>query len=42
MGYTATAAPCPASPHDPQMDRPGRTMPARIAALLHTVRILLG
>jgi hypothetical protein len=36
------ASPCPASPHDPQPDRPGRTMPARIAALLHTIRIMLG
>jgi hypothetical protein len=42
MKDAATAATCPASPHDPQPDRPGRTMPARIAALLHTVRILLG
>ncbi len=43
----ATATPCPASPPDPQPDLPGqtmsgRTMPARIAAMLHTVRILLG
>src|SRR6201996_5289130 len=43
----ATATPCPASPPDPQPDPPGqtmsgRTMPARIAALLHTVRIMLG
>ena len=52
MQHAETAAPCPASPPDPQTDRPGRTMsgqttpartiPARIAALLHTVRILLG
>jgi hypothetical protein len=42
MENAATATPCPASPPDPQPDRPGRTMPARIAALLHTVRILLG
>ncbi len=42
MEHAATATPCPASPDDPQPDRPGRTMPARIAALLHTVRILLG
>ena len=42
MESAATATPCPASPDDPQPDRPGRTMPARIAALLHTVRILLG
>jgi len=46
MEHTAAAA-CPASPADPQPDRPGetaaaRTIPARIAALLHTVRILLG
>src|ERR1700744_6108667 len=43
----ATATPCPASPPDPQPDPPGqtmsgRTMPARIAAMLHTVRVLLG
>ena len=47
MQRTVTSAPCPASPDDPQTDRPGktvtaRTMPARIAALLHTVRIMLG
>ena len=52
MQHAETAAPCPASPPDPKTDRPGRTMsgqttpartiPARIAALLHTVRILLG
>jgi hypothetical protein len=42
MDHDATAAPCPASPTEPQPDRPGRTIPARIAALLHTVRILLG
>ena len=52
MQHAETAAPCPASPPDPQTDRPGQTMsgqttptrtiPARIAALLHTVRILLG
>ncbi len=47
MQRTATATACPASPDDPQPDRPGetvttRTMPARIAALLHTVRIMLG
>ncbi len=42
MDHAATAAPCPASPTEPQPDRPGRTIPARIAALLHTVRILLG
>ena len=52
MQHAETAAPCPASPPDPQTDRPGQTMsgqttptrtiPTRIAALLHTVRILLG
>jgi hypothetical protein len=42
MRDTATAKPHPASPTDLQPDRPARTMPARIAALLHTVRILLG
>src|ERR1700729_3148356 len=42
MEHAATATPCPASPHDTQPDRPARTMPARIAALLHTVRIMLG
>ena len=52
MQHEANATPRPASPPDPQTDRPGRTMsgqttpartiPARIAALLHTVRILLG
>ena len=38
----ATATPCPAPTHDPQPDPPTRTMPARIAAMLHTVRVLLG
>ena len=38
----ATATPCPAPTHDPQPDPPTRTMPARIAAMLHTVRIMLG
>jgi type IV secretory pathway VirB10-like protein len=42
MEHTATAAFCPTSPDDPQPDPPGRTIPARIAALLHTVRIMLG
>jgi hypothetical protein len=47
MQHAAAATPCPASPPDPQPDRPGETVPARtiperIAALLHTVRILLG
>src|ERR1700722_19176093 len=41
MQRTATS-PCPASPDDPQTDRPGKTVPERIAALLHTVRIMLG
>ena len=42
MQHAATATPCPSPTQDPQPDRPARTMPARIAALLHTVRILLG
>ena len=47
MQSAAATSPCPASPDDPHSDRPGkivpaRTMPARIAALLHTVRIMLG
>ena len=42
MQHAASAPSCPASPHDPQPDPSGTTMPARIAALLHTVRILLG
>src|SRR6202034_2887215 len=42
MEHAATVISCPASPHDPQSDPPGRTMPARIAAVLHTVRIMLG
>jgi hypothetical protein len=42
MQHVAPATHCPASPADPHPDRPGRTMPARIAALLHTVRIMLG
>src|ERR1700728_3412027 len=37
----AAATTCPTSPHDPR-DRAVRTMPARIVALLHTVRIMLG
>ena len=37
-----TATPCPAPTQDPQPDPPSRTMPARIAAMLHTVRIMLG
>jgi hypothetical protein len=51
MQHVATT-PCPASPADLQPDRPGQTapasaarsrsIPAGIAALLHTVRILLG
>jgi hypothetical protein len=47
MEDTATATPCFASPDDPQAGRrqetvAARTMPERIAALLHTVRIMLG
>ena len=47
MQHAETATPCPASPTDPPPVSPGRTAPARtmpagIAALLHTVRILLG
>src|ERR1700678_478752 len=42
MEHTATASPRSASTHDPQPNHPARTMPARIAALLHTVRIMLG
>ncbi len=42
MKSAATATACPASPDDPQSDRPARTVPERIAALLHTVRIMLG
>jgi hypothetical protein len=38
----AAAPPCPASPHDPQPDPPSRTVPARIAAMLHTIRVMLG
>jgi hypothetical protein len=38
----AAATSCPASPDDPRQDPPARSMPARIAAMLHTVRILLG
>lgn len=40
--HAAPAAPGPASPPDPQPDRSGSTIPERIAALLHVVRILLG
>jgi hypothetical protein len=36
------ATPCLPSPADPQPDPPARTMPARIASMLRTVRILLG
>ena len=32
----------PASPPDPPQDRPGSTVPERIAFLLHAVGILLG
>src|ERR1700677_1854020 len=47
MVNASVASPCPASPPDPQPDRrvetvAARTIPARIAALLHTVGILLG
>ncbi len=42
MERTATATPCPTSPQDPPPDPPSPTIPARIAALLNTVRILLG
>src|ERR1700734_1630991 len=42
MQHALATSPCPASPDDPQTDRPGKTVPARIAALLHTVRIMLG
>jgi len=37
-----TATPCASPAHAPQPDRPGPTMPAALAALLHTVRVLLG
>jgi hypothetical protein len=44
--YTAMENAAPDTPNaaatDPLSDPPARTMPARIAALLHTVRILLG
>ena len=40
--HETTASPCPTPTKDPQPDPPSRTMPTRIAALLHTVRILLG
>jgi hypothetical protein len=36
------AAPGPVPAQDPQQDQTARTIPARIAALLHTVRVLLG
>jgi hypothetical protein len=42
MKHAESATPSPASTHDPQPDPFARTMPARIAALLHTVRIMLG
>jgi len=42
MQHTTPATPCPAPPPDPQPDRPARAIPARSAALLHTVRIMLG
>jgi hypothetical protein len=42
MQHPANDPPCPASPEDLPPDQPARTIPARIAFLLHTVRILLG
>jgi hypothetical protein len=47
MEHATTTIPRSATPDDPQSDRPGRslpghTIPVRIAALLHTVRIMLG
>ena len=42
MEHAATTTPCPAALDDPPPDRPARTIPAGIAALLHTVRIMLG
>jgi len=41
MEHTAPTQSRPASP-DPAQDRTGRTLPARLAALLHLVRVLLG
>ena len=42
MEAAEPTAPGPASPPDPQPDRPGNTMPERIAFVLHAVGILLG
>jgi hypothetical protein len=42
MEHAAVPTSCPPSLRDPKPDLPGRTIPAGIAALLHTVRILLG
>ncbi len=41
MEHTAPSTSRPAPP-DPAQDRAGRTIPARLAALLHVVRVLLG
>jgi len=41
MEHTAPTTSRPASP-DPTQDRASRTMPERLAALLHVVRVLLG
>jgi len=41
MEHTAPTMTRPATP-DPAQDRAGRTMPERLAALLHVVRVLLG
>jgi len=41
MEHTSPTTNQPAPP-DPTQDRPGRTMPHRLAALLHVVRVLLG
>ncbi len=41
MEHTAPTMTRPATP-DPAQDRTGRTMPKRLAALLHVVRVLLG
>jgi hypothetical protein len=42
MEHAETATSCPNSPPEPQPDRAARTIPGRIAFLLHTVRIMLG
>ncbi len=41
MEHTALTTNQPAPP-DPAKDRPGRSLPQRLAALLHVVRVLLG